>query len=56
MSTEMSVHIGLSGTFGMTIPITDILDSGELLIDCDDREGVEMILAFEVVNEYLDLE
>ena len=55
VSTEMSLHIGLSGTFGMTLPITDILDSGELLIDCDDQEGVEMLLAFEVVHEDLDL-
>lgn len=51
----MSLQIGLSGTFSMTVPITDILDSGELLIDCDDQEGVEMLLAFDVANEDLDL-
>ncbi|WP_143449904.1 hypothetical protein [Janthinobacterium sp. BJB304] len=55
VSPGMSLQIGLSGTFGMTVPITDILDSGELLIDCDDQEGVEMLLAFDVANEDLDL-
>lgn len=48
-------QVGLSGTFGMTVPITGILDSGELLIDCDDQEGLEMLFAFDVANEDLDL-
>lgn len=52
----MSLHIGLSGTFDMTIPIAEVLQSGELLVDCDDQEGVEMLLAFDMANEDLLLE
>lgn len=56
VSPGMSLCIHLSTTFEMTIPIIDVLDSGELLIDCDDQEGVDNLLALGIANECLRID
>jgi hypothetical protein len=55
ISSGMSLNVDLSGTFGVGIPISMVLESGELLIDCDDQEGVNMVLAFDVSDEILEV-
>lgn len=56
VSPGMSLCIQLSATFEMTIPIIDVLDSGELLIDCDDQEGVDNLLALGIADECLRID
>lgn len=49
----MLLHVALNTTFEMTVPIREVLDSGHLLVDCDDQEGVDTLLAFDIENELL---
>ncbi|MGK5066400.1 hypothetical protein [Janthinobacterium sp. RT4P48] len=52
----MTLCMGLGDQVDVTFPISAVLDAGELLLDCDDQEGVDMLLAFAVAHEYLAIQ
>ena len=49
----MLLYVALNTIFEMTVPIVEVLESGHLLVDCDDKERVETFLALDIENELL---
>lgn len=39
----------------MTVPIVQVLNSGVLLLDCDDQEGVNLLLGLKVEDEEFEV-
>jgi hypothetical protein len=52
----MELKIPLSGTFSMSVPVCDVLSDGAVLVlDCEDHEGVEFVLAMNFSDELLEI-
>lgn len=56
VSAGMSLCIRVNPAWEIAVPIIAVLDSGELLVDCDDQEGVDVLLACGIRNESLHME
>jgi hypothetical protein len=55
VSPGMSLCVKLNASFEMAVPISNVIDSGQLWVDCDDQNGVDMLMAFDIANEYLNI-
>lgn len=51
----MQLNIGMSATFSMSVPIRSASSDGKsLVLECEDREGVDMVIAMNFENELLE--